>query len=80
MGLDVYEDFLNLIVKQLSDFLSVRGLSTSGVKVEFVARAFTAIEPKLNIIESAQVQKEKLEKKYRELLKHLMISPTNYLK
>ena len=75
MGLETYEDFLNL--KQLSDFLSVRGLSTSGVKVELVACAFTAIELKFDIIESAEAQKEKLEKTYSELLKRLDIPDPN---
>ena len=44
MPLELYDDFLELSVKQLTDFLTVRGLSTSGRKVELVARAFTAME------------------------------------
>ena len=47
MLLEKYEDFLNLNTKQLSDFLAVREIdtySTSGRKVELVARAFVAIE------------------------------------
>ena len=43
---------MGLLVKQLSDYLSVRGLSTSGKKVELIAQGFAAMEFKLNIIES----------------------------
>ena len=50
MPLTRYEDFLELSVKQLTDYLSVRGLSTSGRKLELLARAFAAMELKLDII------------------------------
>ena len=42
MPLTTYEDFSELSVKQLTDYLSVRGLNTSGRKVELIARAFAA--------------------------------------
>ena len=54
MPLEKYEDFLNLGVKELTDHLAVRGLKTSGKKVEFVARAFAAFELKLEIAESPE--------------------------
>ena len=34
MSLEKYEDFLNLGVKELTDYLAVCGLKTSGKKVE----------------------------------------------
>ena len=57
MPLESYEDFLDLTVKQLTDYLSVRGLSTSGRKTELVARAFAAMELKLGIIPSTKERK-----------------------
>ena len=54
--LTTYEDFLELSVKQLTDYLSVRGLNTSGRKVELIARAFAAMELKLDIIQSSESQ------------------------
>ena len=47
MPLTTYEDFFKLSVKQLTDYLSVRGLNTSGRKVELIARTFAAIESKI---------------------------------
>ena len=37
MPLTTYEDFLELSFKQLTDYLSVHGLNTSGRKVELIA-------------------------------------------
>ena len=56
MPLTTYEDFLELSFKQLTDYLSVRGLNTSGRKVELIARAFAAMELKLDIIQSSESQ------------------------
>ena len=57
MPLTTYEDFLELSVKQLTDFLSVYGLNTSGRKLELIARAFAAPwELKLDIIQSSESQ------------------------
>ena len=56
MPLTTYEDFLELSVKQLTGCLSVRGLNTSGRKVELIARAFAAMELKLDIIQSSESQ------------------------
>ena len=38
MPLTTYEDYLELSFKQLTHYLSVRGLNTSGRKVESIAR------------------------------------------
>ena len=45
------EDFLELFVKQLTDYLSVRGLNTFGTerKLELIARAFVAMDLKIDI-------------------------------
>ena len=40
MPLEKYEDFLNFTVKDLTNYLSIRSLNTSGRKVELVAKAF----------------------------------------
>ena len=37
MPLTTYEDFLELFFKQLTDYLLVRGLNTSGRKVQMIA-------------------------------------------
>ena len=73
MPLTTYEDFMELSAKQLSDYLSVRGLSTSGKKVELIARAFAAMELRLDIIESTESQKLKLQAQYDNKLSELEI-------
>ncbi|XP_065665514.1 uncharacterized protein LOC136086941 [Hydra vulgaris] len=78
MPLEKYEDFLNLSVKQLSSFLTVRGLSTTGRKVELVARAFSAMELNIDVIETAEEQEKKLEQSYTDKLKALdLIDPNS---
>ena len=47
--MEMYEDFLDLSMGNLKDYLSLRGLSTTGRKVELVARAFSAFEMKLPV-------------------------------
>ena len=73
MPLTTYEDFEELSLKQLSDYLSARGLSTSGKKVELIARTFAAMELKLDIIESTESQKIKLQAQYHNKLSELQI-------
>ena len=53
MPLGKYEDFFDLCIKDLTNYLSVSGLNTSGRKVELVARAFPAFELKMNMIGSS---------------------------
>ena len=74
MPLTTYEDFMELSLKQLSDYLSVRGLSTSRKKVELIARTFAAMEFKLDIIESTGSQKIKLQAQYHNKLSEIQIS------
>ena len=57
MPLEKYEDFLDLLINDLTNYLSVCGLNTSGRKVELVARAFAAFEVTVNIIASSEEQK-----------------------
>ena len=66
MPLTTYEDFLELSFKQLTDYLSVRGLNTSGRKVELIARAFAAMELKLDIIQSSENQSNLLQSNYEK--------------
>ena len=77
MALTSYEDFLELSVKQLTDFLSVHGLSTSGRKVELVARAFAAMELNMGIIDSTEEQHKKLKSTYENKLVQLQIPDPN---
>ena len=42
MPLGKYEDFLDLSIKDIKNYLSVRGLNTCGRKVELIPRAFSA--------------------------------------
>ena len=64
---------MGLLVKQLSEYLSVRGLSTSGKKVELISQGFAAVELKLNIIESTESQKIKLQAQYDNKVSELEI-------
>ena len=73
MPLTTYEEFMELSVKQLLDYLSVRGLSTSRKNVELIVRAFAAMELKLCIIESTESQKIKLQAQYDNRLSELEI-------
>ena len=66
MLLTIYEDFLEPSVKQLTDYLSVRGLNTSGRKVDLIARAFAAMELKLDIIQSSENQSNLLQSNYEK--------------
>ena len=75
MPLEKYEDFLN--VKDLIDYLAVRGWKTSGRKVELVARAFTTFELKLEIVAYSEDQLKRLKYEYGELLKRLDIPDPN---
>ena len=61
MPLEEYEDFLDLQIKELTNYLSVRGLNTSGRKAELIARVFAVFELKINKIASSEEQKLKLE-------------------
>ena len=54
MPLEKYEDFLDLSIKDSTNYLSVRGLNTSGKKVLLVARTFSAFELKMNIVASCE--------------------------
>ena len=73
MPLETYEDFQNLSKQQLVDFLSVRGMKTTGSKVILVGRALTAVELNMQIISTTEEQKQKLLDDYKALLKELKI-------
>ena len=57
MPLTTHEDFMELSVKQLSDYLSVHGKKVDLI----IAQAFAAMELKLDIIESTECKKIKLQ-------------------
>ena len=55
MALSKYSDFLNASKDTLINYCSVRGMNTSGnTKIELVAKAFTAMDLKFDIIESSE--------------------------
>ena len=56
MPLESYEDFLDLSVKQLQDYLSVRDMNISGKKIDLVRRAFAAFELGIKIVKTAESQ------------------------
>ena len=63
-------------IKELTNYLSIRGSNTSSRKVELVAIAFAAFELKMNIIASSEEQKLKLKSDYQEMLsKHGLVDP-----
>ena len=57
----------------LQDYLSARGLKTTGRKIELVARAFAASEMKLPIIASLEEQQKKLKLDYENRLRRFKI-------
>ena len=73
MVLSTYEDFLQLGMNCLQDYLSARGLNTTGRKIELVARAFAAFEMKLPIIASSEKQQKKLKHDYENRLQKFKI-------
>ena len=71
-----YDDFSTLTVGTLKDFLSLRGLSTTGRKIELVARAFSAFELKLPVKLSAEELNTKIQKEYlARLQQHDLVDP-----
>ena len=54
MPLEKSEDFLDLSIKDSTNYLSVLGLNTSGRKVELVPRVFPAFELKMNITATSE--------------------------
>jgi hypothetical protein len=69
-----YDDFSTLTVGTLKDFLSLRGLSTTGKKIELEARAFSAFELKLPVKPSAEELNTKIHKEY---LAHDLVDPNS---
>ena len=68
MSLSKLEDFMGLGAHTLTNFLTVRGLKTTGKKAELVARAFSLVELNLPIIQSTEQQQVLLKDEYRKKL------------
>ena len=64
-----YDDFFGMTVSSLKDFLSLRGLSQCGKKVELVARSFGAYELNVPIKYSQEEINTALKKVYHDRLK-----------
>lgn len=73
MSMKVYEDFMDLGLNNLTDYLSIRGMEVTGKKVILVARAFYAYENKLPIIGTLEDQKKALAAEYDKRLKEFKI-------
>jgi hypothetical protein len=70
------DDFSTLTVGILKDFLCLRGLSTTGRKIERVARAFSAFKLKLPVKLSAEELNTKIQKEYlARLQQHDLVDP-----
>ena len=65
--------FCNLGMSCLQDYLSMKGLNTTGRKIELVARAFAAFEIKLPIIASSEEEQKKLKLRYENQLQKFKI-------
>lgn len=68
-----YEDFLDLPLGSLKDYLNIRGVSVTGRKIELVARAFSAYEFKLPTKLSAEQQIESIKSEYQSRLSRYTI-------
>ena len=68
MALSKYEDFMGLGTHTLVDFLTIRGLKTTGRKAELVACAFSAVELDLPIIQSSEQQQHLINTEYEKKL------------
>lgn len=74
MSNKIYEDFLKMTVKELQEYLTARGITTSGYKkAQLVARAFSANEMSLPILESTEEQKKILKDDYCKTLTQLKL-------
>ena len=60
----MYEDFLYLGLNNLSDSLAVRGLKSTGRKIELVARAYAAVEMNIQPLYSSEELRKKLNEEY----------------
>ena len=69
-----FEDFLYMTVNNLQNFLSFRGISTSGYRrSELVTRAFFVHEMNLSILESTEEQNKVLKKDDRKKIADLKL-------
>ena len=65
-----YQDFLEMGVNQLKEYLSMKGISVSGYsKVELVARAFSAAEMNLPVLLSNEETVMRLDADYTKRLR-----------
>ena len=77
MPLKKYEDFLDMNIKDLQDYLAVRGLNTSARKIELIARFFVAFELKIEIKSTSEDQRKSLATKYLQNIKDLSLPDQN---
>ena len=77
MPLEKYEDFLDMQIKDLQDYLAVRGLNISGRKTELVARPLAVFELKIEIKSTSEDQRKRLETEYLQNIKELSLPDPN---
>ena len=75
--MEAYDDFLQLSVGSLKDYLNVRGFQTTGRKVELVARAFAACEQNIPIKLTHEEHSISLKAEYRNRLAMYNLSDPN---
>ena len=75
--MEAYDDFLELSVGSLKDYLNVRGLQTTGRKVELVARAFAACEQNIPMKLTHEQHSISLKAEYRNHLAKYNLSDPN---
>ena len=77
MPLEKYEDFLDMQIKDLQDYLAVRGLNIPGRKTELVARPLAVFELKIEIKSTSEDQRKRLETEYLQNMKELSLPDPN---
>ena len=72
-----HDEFVHMSIGQLKDYLSLRGLNTTGTKAVLVSRAFVAAENKVPMKYSEDQQRKIIEEEYIKRLSNFMICDPN---
>ena len=64
-----YESLSKMRVEELKGFLRLRGMKVTGKKCELVARAFSAVENNVPVLQTAEEIEGEIENEYKEKLK-----------
>ena len=80
MPVKKYEDFLDMNIKDLQDYFAVRDLNTYGRKIKLIARAFAALELKIEIKSTSEDQRKRLETEYLQNIRTFLYLTQTQLK